>query len=143
MQQASIITDPNLVISLHTYFPTNFGLSTTPYAWGSVMDYTDMRASIEQQIRVWLPTQAIFIGEWGSMGAQAMANRVAHAQAYAQDTTTAGLVPIWWDNGGSGSGSFSLFNRSTGTVSQPEIVNAIMTGVRNGLAGPNTWATHP
>jgi endoglucanase len=143
MQMASIINDPNLVISLHTYYPTMFGLSTTPYAWGSVMDYTDMRASIEQQIRVWLPTQPIFIGEWGSMGAQAMANRVAHAQAYAQDTTTAGLVPIWWDNGGSGTSSFSLFNRSSGAVSQTEIVNAIMTGVKNGLAASGTWATHP
>ena len=69
---------------------------------------------------------------------------MAHAQAYAQDTTTAGLVPIWrGSNGGSGSGSFSLFNGSTGAVSQPEIVNAIMTGARDGLAGRNTWATHP
>ena len=143
MQMASIINDPNLVISLHTYYPTNFGLSETPYAWGSVADYTAMRDSIAQEIRVWLPSQAVFIGEWGSMGAQAAANRVAHAQAYAQDTTTAGLIPIWWDNGGSGSGSFSLFNRNTGAVSQPDIVNAIMTGVRNGLAAPNSWAAHP
>ena len=143
MQKASIINDPNLVISLHTYYPTNFGLSETPYAWGSVADYTNMQSSIAQQIRVWLPSQAIFIGEWGSMGAQALANRAAHAQAYAQDTTTAGLIPIWWDNGGSGSGSFSLFNRNSGAVTQPEIVNGLMTGVKNGLAAPNTWATHP
>jgi endoglucanase len=79
MQKASIINDPNLVISLHTYYPTNFGLSTTPYAWGSAADYTNMQKSIMQQIRVWLPTQVIFIGEWGSMNAQATANRVAHA----------------------------------------------------------------
>ncbi|HEY7371523.1 MAG TPA: glycoside hydrolase family 5 protein, partial [Polyangia bacterium] len=143
MQMASIINDPNLVISLHTYFPTNFGLSTTPYAWGSATDYTDMRDSIAQQIRVWLPSQPIFIGEWGSQGAQPAANRAAHAQAYAQDTTTAGLVPIWWDNGGSGSGSYSLFNRNTGAVTQTAIVNGIMTGVQKGLAAPATWATAP
>ena len=143
MQQASIINDPNLVISLHTYFPTNFGLSTTPYAWGSASDYSDMEDSITQEIRVWLPSQAIFIGEWGSEGAQATAIRAAHAQAYAQDTTTAGLVPIWWDNGGSGSGSYALFDRNSGAVTQPEIVNGIMTGVGNGLAAPNNWATHP
>jgi endoglucanase len=143
MQQASIINDPNLVISLHTYFPTNFGLSTTPYALGSASDYTDMRDSIAQQIRVWLPSQTIYIGEWGSQGAQAAANRAAHAQAYAQDTTTAGLIPIWWDNGGSGSGSYSLFNRNSGAVTQAQIVNGIMTGVRNGLAASGTWATPP
>ncbi|HXU63073.1 MAG TPA: glycoside hydrolase family 5 protein [Polyangia bacterium] len=140
MQKVSFINDPNLVISLHTYYPTNFGLSTTPYAWGSASDYTSMQNSIAQQIRVWLPTQVIFIGEWGSMSAQATANRAAHALAYAQDTTTAGLVPIWWDNGGSGSSSFSLFDRTTGAQSQPTIVSGIMTGVKNGLASPNNWA---
>ena len=141
IQKVSFINDPNLVISLHTYYPTNFGLSTTPYAWGSSSDYTNMQNSIAQQIRVWLPTQVVFIGEWGSMADQATANRAAHALAYAQDTTTAGLVPIWWDNGGSGSGSFALFNRSSGAVTQSSIVNGIMTGVKNGLASQNNWAT--
>ena len=140
MQKVSFINDPHLVISLHTYYPTNFGLSTTPYAWGSTSDYTSMQTSIAQQIRVWLPTQVIFIGEWGSMAAQATSNRAAHALAYAQDTTTAGIVPIWWDNGGSGNESFAIFNRDTGAATQSTIVNGIITGVKNGLAAPNTWA---
>ncbi len=143
IQKVSFINDPNLVISLHTYYPTNFGLSTTPYAWGSASDYTSMQNSINQQIRVWLPTQVIFIGEWGSMAAQPASNRAAHAQAYAQDTATAGLVPVWWDNGGSGSESFSLFDRNSGAVTQQAIVSGLMTGVKNGLAAPNTWATKP
>jgi len=67
-----------------------------------------MQTSIANQIRVWLPTQVIVVGEWGSMGAQATANRAAHALAYAQDTTTGGIVPVWWDNGGSGSGSLAI-----------------------------------
>ncbi len=141
MQKVSFINDPNLIISLHTYFPTNFGLSTTPYAWGSASDYSDMQSSIAQQIRVWLPTQVVVIGEWGSMNAQATTNRAAHALAYAQDTTTAGLVPVWWDNGGSGASSFSLFDRTSGSQSQPTIVSGIMTGVSNGLVSPNRWAT--
>jgi endoglucanase len=141
IQKVSFIkSDPNLVFSLHTYYPTNFGLGNTPYAWGSAQDYTSMQNSIAQQIRVWLPTQVIFVGEWGSMGVQPASNRVAHAQAYSQDTSTAGIVPIWWDNGGSGSGSFALFNRSSGAVTQQAIVSAIMTGVKNGLAAPNSWA---
>jgi endoglucanase len=143
MQKVSFINDPNLVISLHTYHPTNFGLSTTPYAWGSASDYTNMQNSIAKEIRVWLPTQVIFVGEWGSMAAQPAANRAAHAQAYAQDTTTAGIVPIWWDNGGQGSESFALFNRSTGAVTQSAIVSGIMTGTKNGLSAPNNWAAKP
>jgi aryl-phospho-beta-D-glucosidase BglC (GH1 family) len=140
MQKVSFIDDPHLVISLHTYYPTNFGLSTTPYAWGSASDYTSMQNSISQQIRVWLPTQVIFVGEWGSMAAQATSNRAAHALAYSQDTTTASIVPIWWDNGGSGNESFAIFNRNTGAATQSTIVDGIMTGVQNGLAAPSTWA---
>jgi endoglucanase len=141
IQKVSFINDPNLVFSLHTYYPTNFGLSTTPYSWGSASDYTSMQNSISQQIRVWLPSQVVFVGEWGSMEAQAAANRETHAKAYAQDTTTAGIVPIWWDNGGSGSQSFSLFDRTTGTVKNTAIVNGIMNGVQKGLASTNNWAT--
>ena len=140
IQKVSFINDHNLVISLHTYYPTNFGLSTTPYAWGSASDYTSMQNSIAQQIRVWLPTQIIFVGEWGSMDSQPLSNRATHALAYAQDTTTAGIVPIWWDNGGSSSESFALFNRNTGAVTQQSIVSGLMTGVKNGLAAPNSWA---
>ncbi|HZL18373.1 MAG TPA: glycoside hydrolase family 5 protein [Polyangia bacterium] len=141
MQKVSFIDDPNLLISLHTYYPTNFGLSETPYAWGSASDYTSMQNSISQQIRVWLPTQPIVIGEWGSQGAQATPNRAAHALAYSQDVTTAGMVPVWWDNGGSGDGSFALFNRTSGAATYPTIVSGIMTGVANGQASPNNWAT--
>ena len=141
MMKASIINDPNLLISLHTYYPTNFGLSETPYAWGSSADYTNMQSSIAKQIRVWLPTQPIVIGEWGSQGAQATANRAAHALAYSQDVTTAGMVPVWWDNGGSGNGSYGLFNRTTGAQTYPTIVSGMMTGVANGQASPDNWAT--
>jgi endoglucanase len=141
MQKVSFINDPNLLISIHTYYPGNFGLSETPYAWGSSADYTSMQNSISQQIRVWLPTQPIVIGEWGSQGAQATANRAAHALAYSQDVTTAGMVPVWWDNGGTGNGSYALFNRTTGAQTYPTIINGIMAGVKNGQAAPDTWAT--
>jgi endoglucanase len=141
MLKATIVNDPNLLISIHTYYPTNFGLGTTAIAWGSTTDYTNMQNSISQQIRVWLPTQPIVIGEWGSQGVQATANRAAHALAYSQDVTTAGMVPVWWDNGGTGNGSYALFNRTTGVQTFPTIVTGIMTGVGNGQAAPNTWAT--
>jgi hypothetical protein len=34
MMKTSIIDDPHLLISLHTYYPTNFGLSETPVRLG-------------------------------------------------------------------------------------------------------------
>jgi endoglucanase len=136
MQKVSFISDPNLVISLHTYYPTNFGLSTTPYAWGSSSDYSGMESSVKQ-ILGWLPGWAIVIGEWGSMGAQPAANRAAHAQAYSRDTSAAGMCPMWWDNGG----AYALFNRNTGAQTYPTIVSAIVTGAQKGLANPGTYAT--
>jgi hypothetical protein len=42
-----------------------------------------------------------------------------------------------------GSGSFALCNRSTGAITQTEIVSAIMTGGKNGLAAPNTSGDAP
>ena len=141
MMNASIISDPNLLISIHTYYPTNFGLSQTRYAWGSADDYTSMQNSLSQELRVWLPTQPVVIGEWGSEGAQVTTNRAAHALAYSQDVTTAGMVPVWWDNGGSGNGSYGLFNRTSGAQTYATIISAIMTGVMNGKMAPNNWAT--
>jgi endoglucanase len=138
----SVINDPNLIFSVHTYQPTKFGLSTTAYAWGSSADYSDLESSLKQ-ILGWLPGWAIVIGEWGSMGAQTLANRVAHAAAYSQDTATAGMCSMWWDNGGSGKGSYAIFDRNTGAQTFPTIVSALVTGAQKGLATPGTYATGP
>ena len=89
------------------------------------------------QILSSLPGWGIVIGEWGSENAQATPNRAAHALAYSQDTTTAGMCPMWWDNGG----SYAIFNRNTGTQTYSTIVSAIVTGAQNGLANPGTYAT--
>ena len=132
----SVINDPNLIFSVHTYYPTNFGLSTTPYAWGSASDYDSMSSSVKQ-ILGWLPGWAIVVGEWGSESAQATANRAAHAEAYSRDTTAAGICPMWWDNGG----SYAIFNRTTGAITQPTIVTGLVTGAQKGIASPGTYAT--
>ena len=132
----SVIDDPNLIFSVHTYYPTNFGLSTTPYAWGSASDYTTMSSSVTQ-ILGWLPGWGVVVGEWGSESAQATANRVLHAHAYSRDTAAAGMCSMWWDNGG----SYAIFNRTTGAETYPTIVNALVTGAQAGLASPGTYAT--
>jgi Endoglucanase len=137
----SVIGDPNLIFSVHTYQPTIFGLSTNAYAWGtSDSDYTNMASSVTQILSL-LPGWGVVIGEWGSMGAQALANRVTHAHAYSRDVTAAGMCPMWWDNGGSGNNSYAIFNRTTGSQTQPTIVSAIVAGAQQGLANPGTYAT--
>jgi hypothetical protein len=39
-----------------------------------------------------------------------------------------------------GSESFALFDRNTGAVTQQSIVSGLVTGVKNGLAAPNSRA---
>jgi endoglucanase len=131
MLKVSVINDPNLIISLHTYYPTGFSFGPSPTTWGTTAnDYTAMANSLNQ-IRGWLPTQAIVIGEWGTVSGAQLASRVAHAKAYAQDVTARGMSPIWWDNGGS---DFALLNRKVNppTWIYPTIVSALTTGANLG-----------
>jgi hypothetical protein len=40
-----------------------------------------------------------------------------------------GLVPVYWDNGGTGNFGMGIFNRIDGSKAYPEIIKAIMDGV--------------
>ena len=113
----------------------------TPYAWGSSSDYTSMQNSIAQQIRVWLPTQADRHRRVGLHG------RASDGQP---SGARAGLRS-GHDDGGPGSrlvgqrrlgtARSRIFNRTSGAQTYPTIVSGIMTGVANGLAAANNWAT--
>jgi endoglucanase len=133
--------DPNVVISIHTYYPTPFSLNASPNTWGTVAgDYTAMSASL-QQILGWFPTQGVVIGEWGSIGTDDLASRVAHAGAYAQDVTKTGMCPVWWDDGS----NFELLDRMANPLAwkYPTIASAIITGAKAGAAPGATYAPFP
>lgn len=138
----TIPDDPNIIISLHTYYPVGFSMNTTPNTWGSTAaDYTAMSASLDE-IAGWLPGRAIVIGEWGSVNPDVLSSRVVHAKAYAQDVTKRGMCPIWWDNGGS---DFGLLNRGATPPSwtYPTIVAALKAGATAGSAPGAADATLP
>jgi endoglucanase len=134
--------DPNILISLHTYYPVSFSLNGDMNStWGTVAsDYTEMGASLDQ-IRGWLPSQAIVIGEWGTTISEPIMYRVPHAGAYAQDVTKAGMCPVWWDDGG----NFDLLDRKASPPSwtYPTIVSAMMAGVKAGSMPGATYAQFP
>jgi endoglucanase len=133
--------DPDILISIHDYYPGGFSLSSNPTTWGAApSDYTNM-AGVLTQIRGWLPTQAIVMGEWGSTSKDQLTSRIAHAAAYAQDITKAGVCPVWWDDGG----SYGILDRKANplTWKYPGIVSAIMSGVKAGSAPGATYAQFP
>jgi endoglucanase len=141
--QAVVIpsSDPNILFSVHSYFPWAFASGSTTSWGGAASDYTDMSNNV-QQILSWLPpTQGIVMGEWGSISADDLGSRVAHTAAYAQDITTAGMCPIWWDDGG----NFVLLDRTGNPPSwrYPTILSALLAGYKAGAAPGATYARHP
>ena len=137
-----IPNDPNLLISIHTYYPTGFSFGPTPTTWGSsAADYTDMGASLDQ-IAGWLPNQAIVIGEWGTVSGAELASRVSHAKAYAQDVVRRGMCPVWWDNGGT---DFGILNRKATppSWSYPTVMSALIAGATAGALPGAVDATKP
>jgi len=134
-------TDPYTLFSVHNYFPWPFASAMTTTWGGAASDYTDMSSAV-QQVVSWLPpATGIVLGEWGSVQADDLNSRVAHAAAYMQDMTTAGMAPVWWDDGG----MFGLLNRNANPLSwqYPTILSAIMSGYKAGAAPGSTYATHP
>ena len=43
---------------------------------------------------------------------------------------TRGLVPVYWDNGGTGDHGMGLFNRSTGAQVFPTLISSIVNAAR-------------
>jgi endoglucanase len=141
--QAVVIpnNDPDVLFSVHNYFPYAFanGMTTT---WGTAAsDYTDMSSAVQQVVNWLPPTTGIVMGEWGSISADDLSSRVAHAAAYAQDVTVAGMAPVWWDDGG----MFVLLNRHSSPPSwqYPTILSAIFSGYQAGVAPGAGYAQHP
>jgi endoglucanase len=133
--------DPNVLFSVHDYFPYSFcggGGSTT---WGAASDYSDMSGAL-QQIPTWLPpTEGIVMGEWGSVQGDDLNSRAMHGTAFVQDSVVAGMAPVVWDDGG----NYVLLDRNSNQPSwqYPTIVAGIMAGYKAGSAPGATYAQSP
>jgi endoglucanase len=134
-------SDPNILFSVHNYFPWSFASASTT-TWGTTpSDYTDMSGSVEQTLSWLPPSEGIVLGEWGSVTADRLTSRVAHASAYAQDMAKAGMCPVVWDDGG----EFILLDRTSNPPSwrYPTILSAMMAGYKAGAAPGATYAQFP
>jgi len=132
--------DPNVLFSVHNYFPWAFADGTTT-TWGVASDYTDLSGTVEQVLSWLPPTEGIVMGEWGTVSADQLSSRVAYTEAYAQDITKAGLCSVVWDDGG----DFILFDRTSNPPSwqYPTILSAMMTGYQAGSAPGAVYAPFP
>lgn len=117
--------DPNIIISLHTYFPWSFtGDENGPTTWGSAEERAALNTEMDRIRQKWQVEEGreVILGEWGTRNKSNLSERVEYAQFYAEASLSRGFVPVVWDDGG----NFQLQNRNSVSWQFPEIVNAII-----------------
>ncbi|MCD8188233.1 MAG: glycoside hydrolase family 5 protein [Ruminococcus sp.] len=150
-----------LLLSVHFYDPWDYAgqEDTRTYLWGNMGQQIvevnqaspNAKASwgeeeyVEEQLQK-LKTQyvdqgiPVAIGEYGCIDKSSAnsgiideitLNRVYYDGFIAGTAASMGIVPVYWDNGYNGNFGFGLFNRSTYEQTQPEIIEAIVTAVRD------------
>ena len=136
--------EKRIMISVHYYDPWDFcgTESSTHTQWGSkatdsskVPGYCDESALnyafSRLQSKFTRQGYPVVIGEYGAIDKSAYdsQNTACRADFAAKVCTYAkkyGCVPVWWDNGVTGTYGFALFNRYNYQVTQPKIISAIM-----------------
>lgn len=135
-------TEDRLILSVHFYDPWPFAGEGASPAWGAgepgadswgqethvVSQFDQLKAKYIDQ---GLP---MIIGEYGAVNVTGSERYRRYYMEYVtQAACQRGLVPVYWDNGGTGSGpdSFGLFNRNSKDVVFPEILEAMFRGCQS------------
>jgi hypothetical protein len=139
-----IPNDTRIIISQHTYFPYEFCFETGGSStWGTDADIQACDLEADRIRNFWdskfIP---VIVGECGSVNKDNTADRVTHAQYYANAVRTRGMLPIWWDNGYPDTNQFGLINRSTYEWYFPQIAQALINGA-GGADSPPLPTTSP
>lgn len=117
-----IPNDPDLIISLHAYFPFRFALDASDPDWGTDQDKADVDALMNRiDANFMSKGLPVIMGEWGSIGLLANATeRFKHADYFAEACIDIGIVPVVWDDGG----DFGLINRRNFVWDFPTVADA-------------------
>ena len=116
--------DPNILISIHNYFPPDFCLMERE-DWGSEDDIQALKASFKALDERFLSQgRAVVLGEWGSINHTNSAARLQHAAYYMREARQYGMCAVWWDNGYPE--EFGLMDRKTRTWIFPEMVDQLL-----------------
>lgn len=138
-------SEKRIMVSVHYYSPwdfcgeesgniTQWGATATNISkkstWGQE-DYLNSQLKLMYDKFV---TQGypVVIGEYGSadktnFDSSNNTYRAEFAKAVCLASKQYSAVPIYWDNGYNGQYGMSLFNRATTAITQPEIINSIMS----------------
>jgi aryl-phospho-beta-D-glucosidase BglC (GH1 family) len=132
-----------LIVGIHYYDPYDFS-HLTKSVWGSRADSSGWAnesyvRSTFNSIKTRFIDKGIpvFIGEYGAVrksDSTGKAHRLYYMEYVTKVAADCGFVPIYWDNGGSGSGEngFGLFNRSSGALlsDAADVISVIMRAAK-------------
>lgn len=123
--------DSRIIVSIHTYFPNAFSFPENHSAtnWGSSEDRLHVREELDRE-RMAVESKGggtAVIGEWASAHKNNLSAREDHAEFYAREARSRGMLPIWWDNGAQ---DFGILNRRSNPPSWtwPTIAEALVRG---------------
>jgi len=137
------VTPTRLLMEVHYYDPYNFTLNenSTITQWGSIAtdpaqtetwaNETFVDAQFQKMKTKFVDNGVgVILGEFGAIvrtdipGSETF--RAYYLNYVANSARTHGLVPVYWDNGFIGNHTMALFNRNTGEVVYPDILDALM-----------------
>jgi endoglucanase len=132
-----------IIVSLHSYAPMDFTFPMNNRSTWSVTNFDDtsqIRSRIDLAYSLFVSKGVpVIIGEWGSVNKNNIAARAAHAEYYVSYAKSRGIPTFWWDNGDNMpirwyewgyNEPFAILNRHDNTWIYPEIVEAIMRGIK-------------
>nr|AGS51598.1 cellulase [uncultured bacterium contig00010] len=133
-----------LMVSIHFYDPYDFSGSASQATWGNKAlpgnwanenNVQNNLGSIKTRfIDKGIP---VIMGEYGAVRRntpEGRAYRLYYLEYITKYAADCGIVPVYWDNGSSGSGSegFGLFNRSSGALlsDAADVISVIMKAAK-------------
>ena len=149
-KSATLPTDTatsRLMMEVHYYDPYNFTLNASSSIWQWGAGAPDATATEAWANESYVDAQfqkmktrfvdkgvPVILGEYGAISRTDISGAEKYRQAWDQYITqaafTRGLVPVYWDNGGTGNNSMGLFNRATGQQVYPALVSAIVNAAQ-------------
>ncbi len=130
MNELVIPDDPNIIVSVHSYFPWSFcgQDSGGTNIWGSDEEKSALDAELDRIKERWViqENRPIILGEYGSKDKNNLSARVEYGAYYTKSAVARGMVPIIWDDGG----DFGLYDRHAMSWKYPEIAEAVVNAAQ-------------
>ncbi len=134
--------DKRLILSVHYYDPYLFALVAKTHTWGKASpghdDWGQEDFVVEQfdKLRKKYIEQGVpvLMGEYGATHQDGYEDYRRYYMEYVTKAAVdRGIVPVYWDNGGRGSGgeNFALMDRQNNGVFRPKILEAMMRAAKS------------